>query len=131
MKKLSIILIALLLIPYALPASDEKIVPLYEGDTAPFDGLLVPEDRFDKFLKAEANEDLLNKELEFKDYEVKLEQEFCDKKIDVCMDELNKCREVVKRKWYEKPGLYIVTGTVIGLGIAYGAAWSWGQVESE
>lgn len=125
MKHISIFMV---LVPFVLSA---QVVPVYEGGTVPFDGYLVPEIRFEEFLKAEATEDLLRKELEFKDYEVKLEQEFCDKKIDVCLDELNKCREVASTPWYARPDVNRWVGIGIGVVITSLAVYGAGQLDGE
>ncbi|KKM62075.1 hypothetical protein LCGC14_1525330 [marine sediment metagenome] len=98
---------------YADPEIVEpEVVPLFEGETAGFDGFLVPELRLDEYTLAETN---------VKDLRLKLasEKERCRKKLEVYVAKLEEA--TAPPDWHETPSFNRWLGFGIGV-LATGAA---------
>ncbi len=98
---------------YADPeVAEQKVTPLFEGETAKFDGFLVPELRLDEYTLAETDA----KELRLR---LGSEKERCRKIQEVYVVKLKEA--TVPPRWYETPNFHRITGFIAGLVVA-GAA---------
>lgn len=103
MTAISIILAASL---FASEAPEPGVAPLFEGDAAPFTGLLVPEKRFTGLLNAELKLDITERKLV-------VEQQY-SKELDLTYRE--KLKEATKeQRWYETPSFNRWLGFGIGV----------------
>lgn len=105
--------------PKTVEANSGKVVVVLEGKPAPFSGILVPEERFKAFLKAElAVEELRGK-------------------LDIRTREMHNIEQVYRARleeatkpppWYESPGFNRWLGIGIGVAITVGAIYAGSQV---
>lgn len=87
-------------------AFGQKVVPQKAGETAPFTGLLVPEQRFTQLLEAELDAEKLKR------------QQLVDKKYILSLEEMYKAqlaKATQPDKWYEKPSANRWFGFTIGI----------------
>ncbi len=92
--------------------ADPEVTPLFEGETAKFDGFLVPELRLDEYTLAEADA---------KDLRLRLtsEKERCRKVHEVYVVKLKEA--TVPPPWYKTPTANLIAGFAAGILVA-GAA---------
>ncbi len=92
--------------------ADPEVTPLFEGETAKFDGFLVPELRLDEYTIAEADAKNLRLRLTS-------EKERCRKVHEVYVVKLKEA--TVPPPWYKTPTVNLIAGFAAGIIVA-GAA---------
>lgn len=95
-------------------AAEPEVVPLFEGETAKFDGFLVHELRLDEYTLAEVEARELRLRLES-------EEERCRKKLAVYIIKIKKA--TAPPTWYETPRFNFWTGVTVGILAAGAAVW--------
>ncbi len=95
-------------------AAEPEVVPLFEGETAKFDGFLVPELRLDEYTLAE---------IEAKELRLRLEseEERCRKKLAVYIIKIEKA--TAPPAWYETPRFNFWAGVTVGILAAGAGVW--------
>ena len=116
MRFMAIVLSVCLLMqaPIIALADAQKAVPLHTGETAPFDGILVPPDRIQEFLGAEIERD-----------ELKVKFKTQKRLHQIEMDEYERALNL---KWYQEPRFNQAVGFVLGIVVFGGAVWGAGQI---
>lgn len=94
----------------AEPSEDTEVrvdvIPMLANDVAPFDGLLVPEKRFNEFLDAEVKVEELERKRE-------VDKKISDRVEETCYKQLDKATEPIP--WYKTPSSNRWFGFAIGV----------------
>jgi hypothetical protein len=85
--------------------AQKKVIPIKSGESAPFAGLLVPEEKFVEFMENDNALSLISAKH-------KALQEYA-KQLEIVYDEHMKL--AFQKKWYENTTLNVVFGAIIGI----------------
>lgn len=96
-------------------AAEPKAVPLKQGETAPFDGVLISPGRVQELLAAEIERD-----------ELKTKLDLCERMRDI---ETTEYQRALKVKWYQRPGFNQGVGFFIGAIFMVFSVWGAGQLD--
>lgn len=139
---MSALLISLPLHSHASPTTEQPqekeppIISLEEGQEAPFEGLLITPARASKlYSKIELCEKDKKIAKEHFENSTLIQAAAHKQEVDNLSSALKKAEEAAQRSWYEDPGLWFTTGSVLGavVGIAstVGLVWLAAQVRIE
>ena len=96
-------------------AGEPKALPLRTGETAPFDGILVPPGRIQELLGAEIERD-----------EFKVKYETSERLREI---ERGEYKKALQSKWYHEPRFNQAVGFILGIAVFGGAVWGAGQLD--
>ena len=117
---------AVLLAPLPLMAEEPDVVPMAQGQPAPWSGLLVREGRFSAMLKLQLDVEELRVKLQVR-------ERLFDSSVKALQDQLAKAQADLNQRaqpepWYKSRWLVWCVGLVVGMAVAVGAFYGAAQL---